>query len=112
MGLGLRLGSGLGLEVGLGVRVRGQGWVRQRQRAVVACNEYIHLDPYLYACDESASKDWPRESVRGMQSMAKHVAFCACSCARSSGLPRRRVARGSRREKRAERGSRRRECGQ
>ena len=38
---------------------------------MVACDEYI----YTYACDESASKDWPRESVRGMQSMAKAVAW-------------------------------------
>ena len=38
---------------------------------MVACDEYIHT----YACDESASKDWPRESVRGMQSMAKAVAW-------------------------------------
>ena len=74
MGLGLGLGSGLGLEVGLGVRVRGQGWDRAGRQRVVACDACIRL--YLYACDESASKDWPRESVRGMQSMAKAVAFC------------------------------------
>ena len=84
MGLGLGLGSGLGLEVGLGVRVRGQGWDRAGRQRVVACDEYICL--YLYACDESASKDWPRESVRGMQSMAKAVAWLGLGLVLGLGL--------------------------
>eukprot|EP00966_Prymnesium_polylepis_P256795 5931912-Prymnesium_polylepis.1 len=34
----------------------------------------------MLVCDDSTSNVCPRDSIRGMQSSEKAVAFCACSC--------------------------------